>query len=101
MKYKERKCRFWHVYPTNIQLQSDQSIQCPTEETFELQVLKNTQQHSWVFPKCASKRTSFHVAIYIYSRLSLSRTRYLELPLISKWKSGPCFNMKLWREATK
>ena len=28
--------------------------------------------------------------------------RYLELanfelPLISKWKSGPCFNMKLWQ----
>ena len=21
---------------------------------------------------------------------------YFELPLISKWKSGPCFNMKLW-----
>ena len=32
--------------------------------------------------------------------------RYLELacfelPLISKWKFGPCFNMKLWQQATK
>ena len=23
------------------------------------------------------------------------------LPLISKWKSGPCFNMKLWQQVTK
>ena len=22
---------------------------------------------------------------------------YFELPLILKWKSGPCFNMKLWQ----
>ena len=89
MKYKERKCRFWHVYPTNIQLQSDQSIQYPTKETFEPQVFKTTQQHSWVFPKCASKRTSFYVAIYIYSRTSLSQTRlfritaYLEVKIWS------------------
>ena len=26
---------------------------------------------------------------------------YLELPLISKWKCGPCFNMKLWQQVTK
>ena len=26
---------------------------------------------------------------------------YFELPLISKWKSGPCFNMKLWQPVTK
>ena len=26
---------------------------------------------------------------------------YLELPRISKWKSGPCFNMKLWQQVTK
>ena len=26
---------------------------------------------------------------------------YFELPLISKWKSGPCFNMKLWQLVTK
>ena len=26
---------------------------------------------------------------------------YFELPLISKWKSGPCFNMKLWQQVTK
>ena len=26
---------------------------------------------------------------------------YFELPLISKWKSGPCFNMKLWQHVTK
>ena len=24
-----------------------------------------------------------------------------ELPLISKWKSGPCFNKKLWQQVTK
>ena len=23
---------------------------------------------------------------------------YLELALISKWKSAPCFNMKLWQQ---
>ena len=26
---------------------------------------------------------------------------YFELPLISKWKSGPFFNMKLWQQVTK
>ena len=26
---------------------------------------------------------------------------YFELLLISKWKSGPCFNMKLWEQVTK
>ena len=26
---------------------------------------------------------------------------YFELPFISKWKSGPCFNMKLWQQVTK
>ena len=26
---------------------------------------------------------------------------YFELPLISKWKSGPCFNMKLWQPGNK
>ena len=26
---------------------------------------------------------------------------YFELPLISKWKSGHCFNMKLWQQVTK
>ena len=26
---------------------------------------------------------------------------YFELPLISKWKSGPCLNMKLWQQVTK
>ena len=25
---------------------------------------------------------------------------YFELLLISKWKSGPCFNMKLWQQVT-
>ena len=33
---------------------------------------------------------------YIYLELA-----YFELPLISKWKSGPCFNMKLWQQVTK
>ena len=26
---------------------------------------------------------------------------YFELSLTSKWKSGPCFNMKLWQQVTK
>ena len=26
---------------------------------------------------------------------------YFELPLISKWKSSPYFNMKLWQQVTK
>ena len=26
---------------------------------------------------------------------------YFELPLISKWKSRPCFNMKLWQQVIK
>ena len=26
---------------------------------------------------------------------------YFELPLISKWKSDPCFNMQLWQQVTK
>ena len=26
---------------------------------------------------------------------------YFELPLTTKWKSGPCFNIKLWQQVTK
>ena len=26
---------------------------------------------------------------------------YFELLLIAKWKSGPCFTMKLWQQVTK
>ena len=26
---------------------------------------------------------------------------YFKLTLILKWKSGPCFNMKLWQQVTK
>ena len=26
---------------------------------------------------------------------------YFELPLISKWKSGPCFNTNVWQQVTK
>ena len=26
---------------------------------------------------------------------------YFELPLISKWKSDPCYNMQLWQQVTK
>ena len=38
--------------------------------------------------------------------LNTVEPRYLELayfesPLISKWKSGPCFNIKLWQQVTK
>ena len=37
------------------------------------------------------------VKFSIYSRTRYLELAYFELPLISKWKSGPCFNMKLWR----
>ena len=48
-------------------------------------------------------------AILINTMLKLAYTveprylelAYFELPLISKWKSGPCFNMKLWQQVTK
>ena len=43
---------------------------------------------------------------YLLSTLNTVEPRYLELayfelPLISKWKAGPCFNMKLWQQVTK
>ena len=40
-------------------------------------------------------------AFTIYSRTRYLELAYFELPLISKWKSSPCFNMKLWRQVTK
>ena len=36
-----------------------------------------------------------------YSRLPLSRTRLFRIPLISKWKSGPCFNTDIYQQAIK
>ena len=47
-----------------------------------------------------------HGAITNNSNESTVEPRYLELayfelPLISKWKSGPYFNMKLWQQVTK
>ena len=46
------------------------------------------------------------VNIDMWTRINTIEPRYLELayfelPLISKWKSGPCFNMKLWQQVTK
>ena len=44
--------------------------------------------------------------VYYQSTGNTVELRYLELanfelPLISKWKSGPCFNMKLSQQVTK
>ena len=36
--------------------------------------------------------------IGVYSRTLLPELIYFKLPLISKWKNGPCFNMKLWQQ---
>ena len=41
-----------------------------------------------------------HMATYTVESRYLELA-YFELPLISKWKSGPCFNMKLWEQVTK
>ena len=52
-----------------------------------------------MFLNCLSEMASL---IFCDKEVKYGRTRYLELayfelPLISKWKSGPCYNMKLWQ----
>ena len=42
-----------------------------------------------------------HIYIYYTVEPRYLELAYFELPLISKWKSGPCFNMKLWQQVTK
>ena len=42
-----------------------------------------------------------HICIYYTVEPRYLELAYFELPLISKWKSGPCFNMKLWQQVTK
>ena len=45
-----------------------------------------------------------HTKSYVFANTVDSRyleLAYFELPLISKWKSGPCFNKKLWQQVTK
>ena len=47
----------------------------------------------------ATMSISLYVSITVEPRyLELA---YFELTIISKWKSGPCFNMKLWQQVTK
>ena len=36
-----------------------------------------------------------------YIRTSLSQTRLFQITPYLEWKSGPCFNMKLWQQVTK
>ena len=45
-----------------------------------------------------TKRLYIHIYTVEPRYLELA---YFELPLISNWKSGPCFNMKLWQQVTK
>ena len=49
-------------------------------------------------------RIYFHKYKSIYQHtveLRYLELAYFELPLISKWKSGPCFNIILWQPVTK
>ena len=44
----------------------------------------------------------FHCTVFDYTvEPRYLELAYFELPLISKWKSCPCFNMKLWQQVTK
>ena len=47
-------------------------------------------------PQCVKDASTLNTVEPRYLELA-----YFELPLISKWKSGPCFNMKLWQQVTK
>ena len=54
----------------------------------------------------AASVSNIWVVSWEKSRYSAVEPRYLELayfelPLISKWKSGFCFNMKLWQQVIK
>ena len=60
-----------------------------------------------------AQNVQIHIILHITSLIRASallwytvEPRYLELSyfellLISKWKSGPCFNMELWQQVTK
>ena len=42
------------------------------------------------------------VSLYLYTvEPRYLELAYFELPIISKWNSGPCYNMKLWQQVTK
>ena len=71
-------------------------------------------KHTAMFQTVIIRQTFSIFGIYMvvflqtFSRICLSTVEprylelaYFELPLISKWKSGPCFNMKLWQQVTK
>ena len=59
-------------------------------EVYKLQLKQTLTLYKWIF--CA-------VLITVEPRYF--ELAYFELPLISKWKSGPYFNMKLWQQVTK
>ena len=57
----------------------------------------------WFQPLPKTADLAYSVLVYSYSFAYTVEPRYLELayfelPPISKWKSGPCFNMKLWQQ---
>ena len=58
----------------------------------------------WYFCFFLSFFLSFFVCFF-FLRITVEprylELTYFELPLISKWKSGPCFNMKLWQQVKK
>ena len=50
-----------------------------------------------IYPKYTDTFSTYHTNLNIWTNTVEPRyleLAYFELPLISKWKSGPCFNMK-------
>ena len=44
---------------------------------------------------------AFAMRVYKWVEPRYLELAYFEWPLISKWKSSPCFNTKLWQQVTK
>ena len=60
------------------------------------EILKNYMALTSLIGMILQKRTYSNTVDSRYLELT-----YLEQPLISKWKSGPCFNTEIYQQATK
>ena len=69
-------------------------------------LLYGQQKHLYVKKYQSMKWCQINYCIRLNIAVNTVEPRYLELayfelPLISKWKSDPCFNMQLWQQVTK
>ena len=76
-------------------VQPEQGLYCLLTDSLKTTEYLNVQERPW----CDCAKLPEYIEYTVEPRyLELA---YFKLPLISKWKSGPYFNMKLWQQVTK